>query len=121
MAEVEVLVPNMDKKLKPGMYASVTVTTGILDNVIVVPRFAVIENTSLVNNNGKDKVIKNYFVYVASDSSKAEQRKLKVDYVNHVNLAVSEGLAVGEKLVVSGQNNLRDGIGVLLTDQEETE
>ena len=121
MAEVEVIVPNHDKKLKPGMYASVTVTTGVLENVIVVPRYAVIENTSMVKKDGQDKVIKNYFVYIADDSSNAEQRKLSVDYVNHVNLAVSGGLTVGEKLVVSGQNNLRDGIGVLLTDEEETE
>lgn len=121
MAEVEVMVPNPDKKLKPGMYASVTITTGILQDVIVVPRYAVIENTSLVNNNGQDKVIKNYFVYVVDDSSKAEQRKLSVEYVNHVNLAINDGLTVGEKLVVSGQNNLRDGIGVLPADKEETE
>ena len=121
MAEIEVLVPNPDKKLKPGMYANVVITTGILTDVIVVPSYAVIESTSMVKENSRDKVIKNYFVYVVNDSSQAEQRKLSVDYVNHKNIAVSSGVSVGEKLVVSGQNNLRDGVGVLLADEEETE
>jgi RND family efflux transporter MFP subunit len=112
MATVEVLVPNRDHLLKPGMYAEVEITTGVLENAIVVPRHAVIESTSLESENGKEKVVRNYFVYVVNDSMKAEQRELTVDYVNHSVIAVKDGIRVGEKLVVSGQNNLRDGLSV---------
>ena len=121
MATVEVLIPNQDHRLKPGMFAEVEVTTGIIKNTIVVPRHAVIESTSLERRDGEDSVIRNYYVYVIDDSSRAEQRLLEVQHVNHKNIAVRSGIRVGEKLVISGQNNLRDGMGVLATQNEETE
>jgi len=121
MADAEVLVSNPDHTLKPGMYAELEITTGILKDVIVVPRHSVIESTSLKSVNGKDRVVKNYFVYIVNDSARAEQRLLDVDYVNHRLLAVSGGVALGEKLVVSGQNNLREGLPVLIPEVEEAE
>ncbi len=117
MAEVEILINNPDRKLKPGMYAQVEVITGVIENVIVVPRNATIESTSMERINGDDNVIKNYFVFVV-DSSKAQQRKLKVQYVNHRYVAVDSGIVVGEKLVISGQNNLRDGAAVSIAIEE---
>lgn len=108
MAEVEVLIDNPNRFLKPGMYAQVEVITGIIENTIVVPRHVVIENTTLERVNGADEVLKNYYVFVV-DSNKAEQKKLNVKYVNHKSIAVDSGIAIGEKLVIAGQNNLRDG------------
>ena len=51
----------------------------------------------------------------------AEQRKLDVDYVNHVQITVSGGVTLGERYVISGMNNLRDGVPVLIADGEEAE
>ncbi len=118
MAEVEVLVANSAKKLKPGMYANVEIITGVIKDVVVVPRMAAIENTSLVKQNGKDVVVKNYYVFVVNDD-KAEQRKLDVKYVNHINLAVTSGIQAGEKLVVLGQKKLRDGLPVTIVKEGE--
>lgn len=117
LAEIEVLIPNSDHKLKPGMYAEAEITTGIMDNVIVVPRYSVIESTSLESINGEDQVVKNYFVFVVNDSSRVQQRKLDVDYLNHKQVAVRGGITVGEKLVVSGQNNLRDDLPVTIAEK----
>ena len=117
MAEVEVLVDNPDHILKPGMFAQVEVTTGVIENTIIIPRFATIENTTLENINGDERVIKNYYVFVV-DSNKAEQRKLDVRYSNHVNLAVNGGIEVGEKLVTLGHNLLRDGSPVMVVNEE---
>ena len=119
MATVEILAPNPGRILKPGMYAGVEIITGILKDVIVVPRYVVIESTTLKTENGKNTVSKNYFVYVVDDSSRAEQRQLEVEYVNHQNIAVRSGIRVGENLVVEGQNNLRDGSQVLVAVQRE--
>jgi len=113
MAEVEVIVDNHDRKLRPGMYAQVEVTTGTLRNVMVVPRYATIENTTMESVNGEDEVVKNYFVFVV-DSNKAVQKKLDVSYVNHKSLAVQSGIKVGDQLVTEGQNNLRDGMPVMV-------
>lgn len=111
MAEIEVLIDNPQHQLKPGMYAQVEVITGIIANTIVVPRHVVIENTTLERVNGVDEVIKNYFVFVV-DSNRAYQKKLDLQYANHKSLAVNFGVAVGDQLVISGQNNLRDSMAV---------
>lgn len=118
MATVEVLVDNPNHLLKPGMYSNIDITVGIIQNVLVVPRHAVLESTSLKKIDGIDTVVRNYFVYVAKDSL-AEQRELEVNYVNHRFVAVDSGIVVGEQLVVNGQNNLRDGLPVLIVEEEE--
>ena len=109
MAEIEVMVDNKQKLLKPGMFANVDVTTSVLKDVLVIPRHASIESTTMEKINGEDQVIKNYYVYTV-DSSRAHQRKLDVSYVNHVSMAVVSGVNVGELLVIAGQNNLRDSM-----------
>jgi RND family efflux transporter MFP subunit len=116
MASIEVLLDNKDKLLKPGMYADIEVITGTLENVIVVPRYATIESTTLDDNNGQQNVIKNYYVYII-EKDIALQKKLDVMYVNHVNLAVKTGIQVGDKLVVEGQNNLRDSSAVAVVKE----
>lgn len=117
MAKVEILMDNPNRRLKPGMFATVQVQTGALEDVIIVPRFATIENTSMRKINGKDQVVTNYFVYVVNDST-AEQRRLEVDYVNHIQLAVASGVQVGDLIVVTGQANLRDGSPVNIVQRE---
>jgi RND family efflux transporter MFP subunit len=119
LAEVEVLLDNLVHKLKPGMYAHAEVTTGMIENVIVIPRHAVIENTSLERIGGEDQVVKNYFVFVVN-GDKAVQRKLEVIYLNHEYLAISSGLQIGEKLVTVGQNNLRDGTPVVIVKENDS-
>jgi RND family efflux transporter MFP subunit len=110
MAGVEVLIPNADHVLKPGMFARIRVTTHVLKNIIVIPGHSVLEHTTLKRVDGKDTVLKDYFVFVVDSTLRARQRKLEVDYADHVNVAVKSGLSAGESLVVSGQKNLRDGI-----------
>ena len=118
MATVEVLVPNKDHELKPGMFAKADITTGVLEHVLVVPRYAAIESTSLIKVDNQDQVVKNFFVYVVNDSGRAEQKKLTIDYLNHQVIAVKDGLQAGQKLVVSGQNNCRDSVLVMIADKE---
>jgi len=117
MAEIEVLLENPGHLLKPGMYAQAQITTGVLKEAIIVPRHAVVENTSLERIGGEDVVVKNFFAFVV-DSSRAVQRKLEVYYMNHQHLAVSGGITIGEKLVVVGQNMLRDGAAVAIVHEE---
>jgi RND family efflux transporter MFP subunit len=114
MAAVEVLIPNPGHRLKPGMYAEADITVGLIEDTLVVPRASVIESTSLEQDDGGRRVVKNYFAYVVNDSNRAEQRRLDVAYVNQVHVAVRSGIEIGERLVVSGQNNLRDGVAVLV-------
>ena len=116
MAKVEVIINNPDRKLKPGMYAHIEVITGVLENVIVVPRYTVIESTTMEKVHGEDRVVKNYYIFIA-DSNKAQRRKLNVIYVNHQNLAVSSGVKAGEQLITMGQNYLRDGAAIRISQE----
>jgi len=118
MATVEIQVDNPEHLLKPGMYANISITVGTIQDVLIVPRHAVLESTSLKKLDGMDKVIRNYFIYVVNDSL-AEQRALGVSYVNHRYVAVQSGIEEGEQMVVNGQNNLRDGLPVLIVEEEE--
>jgi RND family efflux transporter MFP subunit len=117
MASVEVQVDNRDRALKPGMFGQIQVKTGALENVMVVPRFATIESTSMETVQGEDQVVTNYFVFVVN-GDKAEQRKLITTYVNHVQLAVSSGIKLGEKVVTAGQANLRDGAVITVVKED---
>jgi RND family efflux transporter MFP subunit len=117
MAKVEVLIDNPDYLLKPGMYADVSVTTGLLKDVIVVPRYVSIESTTLEKVDGEDQVQKNYYVYTIKNGL-ARQKKLDVRYINHKSIAVNGGIAIGDTLVVAGQNNLRDSLSVLIVNQK---
>jgi RND family efflux transporter MFP subunit len=59
MADVEVLIKNPGYELKPGMYAEIEVRTGEIKDVLVVPRFATIESTTLEHINVEDELVKN--------------------------------------------------------------
>ncbi|MBN2355457.1 efflux RND transporter periplasmic adaptor subunit [candidate division KSB1 bacterium] len=117
MASIEVLSDNPDGKLKPGMFARVQVRTGVIENTIVVPRYATFENTTMQKVDGQDQVVTDYYVYVVEQDT-AVQRKLDVKYINHVQLAVEGGLNAGEWLVTTGQANLRDGSPVSVSKRE---
>ena len=119
MARVEVIVNNSRDELKPGMFANVTIITGVLADVVTVPRFTTIENTSLKRIGGEDKVVKKYSVFTVKNN-KAVQRELEISYINHVNIAVSGGVATGDTLVIEGQNNLRDGMAVSIIQEDNT-
>jgi RND family efflux transporter MFP subunit len=120
MAKIEVLIDNPNYLLKPGMYAEVNVTTGLLSDVIVVPRYVSIESTTLEKVDGEDQVQKNYYVYTVENGN-AKQKKLDTRYVNHKSIAVNGGIAIGDTLVIVGQNNLRDGLPVsIISDNGAT-
>ena len=116
MATVEIILDNKDHTLKPGMYAEVEIIFGVLENIIAIPRFATIESTTIQTMDGKDEVVKNYYVYLVKNG-KASQIKLDVMYLNHKNIAVDTTIAVADSLVISGQNNLRDGMLVRIVKE----
>ena len=120
MARVEVVLDNRDQVLKPGMFARVEVRIGSLDSVIVIPRHATIESTSLAEDGGKKDVMKNFTVYVVK-GDRVELRKLGVAYINHEFVAVSSGVSEGEQYVTVGQAALRDSARIVITGQKGPE
>lgn len=99
--DVEVVVENKYKSLRPGMYARVTVKFGTNNNV-VVPDIAVVKQTG----SGER------FVYVLNDDNTVSYVNVKIGRHMGTEYQILEGIADGAKIVTSGQARLKDGIKV---------
>jgi membrane fusion protein (multidrug efflux system) len=86
-------------KLRPGMFASVYLETDTRENVLAIPRDA------LVLDSLGDTV------YVMVDGV-AERREVRLGLRDEDSVEVVEGLAGGEQLIVLGQEGLADGTPV---------
>lgn len=105
----EVKVGNTNRRLRPGMYAKVTVTFGS-NKSIIVPDLAVVKQQGSGNRY--------IYVYNEKDSTVTYQhvrlgRRLGDRYV------IEGGIRVGDKVVTDGQLRLKDGLKVNLKKEEE--
>lgn len=82
--------------LRPGMTSTASIQLPAVENQIVIPRKALVAG------------IKNPKVFVVQ-GNKVELRPITVSFASATDLVVSEGLAMDEKVVVTGQLNLLDG------------
>jgi HlyD family secretion protein len=103
-APIEVEIPNPGFKLKPGMYARVTVTTDERKDALVVPTNAVVD---YAGRRG---------VFVASGDSMVTFRPVRVGIEESEQIEILEGVAEGDRVVTTGAAALRDGDRVLLAD-----
>jgi len=113
MITVRAELANPDKKLVPGMYASVLVDIGAPEQVVTVPQTAV--TYSLYGDN--------VFVVVpakkddpnAKDEDLAiERRFVKAGEVRDGRVEIESGLAAGDKVVTAGQNKIDQGSKVVI-------
>jgi RND family efflux transporter MFP subunit len=118
MGKIEILVDNKDKRLKPGMFAEVQICVNTMENVLAVPKHAIIENTELQRVNGMDKAIVNSHVFV-EDNGIAYLRDLNISYTNGVVAVVSSGIEEGENLIIVGQQSVKDSSKVKVLNQGE--
>jgi membrane fusion protein (multidrug efflux system) len=95
--KARLLFPNNKGFLKPGMNATVRVANNGASSSIVIPFKAVTEQLG------------EYFTYVIGDSSKVTQRKVELGQQLGANIIIKSGLNVGDKIVVEGTQNLREG------------
>jgi RND family efflux transporter MFP subunit len=109
--QVEIHLKNDELLLKPGMFARVTLITKRKADAVVVSRDVILGG----------KIDKNY-VYVvedASDTKVARKRFVEVGIKQADMYEITNGLKVGETLVVNGMNFLIDGIGVEIVRLED--
>ncbi len=99
--QIEVEIDNSGHLFKPGMFGKADITVGEFDNIVVVPRTAII-----IRND------KNY-VYVYS-GGKASAREITLGIDFNGTSEVKNGLSAGDTLITVGQNYLEDGVEVNL-------
>lgn len=84
-------------KLSPGMFARVFLVTDTHEDAVVMPKRALsIESLSDA-------------VFVVNDEGQAERRAVQLGYEETDVVEVRSGLAVGERVIVVGQDGLTDG------------
>ncbi len=95
--KARLIFPNNKNLLIAGMNGTVRVKNNGAAQSILIPYKAVTEQLG------------EFFVYVPNDSNKVSQRKLILGKQIGINVIVKEGLKDGEKVVVEGVQNLREG------------
>ncbi len=92
-------VPNPDVRLKPGMFARVSLVLGTRENALLVPEQALVPRG---NNN---------FVFRIVDG-KAVLSKVELGLRRPGQVEITKGLTAGEQIVIDGQLKLRPGTPV---------
>lgn len=85
--DVEIIDPPLD--LRPGMTAEVAILVEQRENVLQVPVQAIIER------NGR------FFCLLENDEHKLSAREVEIGSTNDKHLVIEDGLAVGERIVIS--------------------
>ncbi len=101
---VEVTIPNGDNRLKPGMVATLSVGAAKLEQpTTVVPLSAVVRSSKHADG---------FAVFVIEDQagkSFAHERVVEIGDTLGNMIGVTQGLKVGERIVVVGGTQIKDG------------
>jgi len=98
---IEVLVPNQNNKLRPGMYAKATVDFGSVENVVV-------PDSAVQKQQGSGVRV----VYVVGPDSIISVKEVVIGRHFDGKYEICSGLEGGEIVVTKGLNTLRSGVKV---------
>lgn len=121
LAQVELLFPNKDGRLNPGMFGEVELIIDSRENVPLAPIGAILYRIELDESLGRlidEQLVRQPYVYIIEDG-RAVRRTLEIGYRTHDAVEVISGLVQGDRIVVRGQNNLTDGVRVDIANEVE--
>ena len=98
---VKVLVDNEDGQVRPGMIARVAFLRRVIPDALAVPLFAVVDR-------GGERL-----VFVEKDGM-AQARTINVGVITGDSVQITQGLKPGDKVIVTGQNDVQEGTKVLV-------
>jgi hypothetical protein len=91
---------NPDSTVKAGLFAHTSVDILQRPQTIFVPQSAVL------TRNGEQ------YVFILREDGTVERRVVKIGLLNDVSEEILEGLTEGEKVVLTNQDKLQDGMKV---------
>jgi RND family efflux transporter MFP subunit len=100
---VKIRLANAKGSLLPGMMSDIIITTGKSVNAITVPVEAVIRDADDLT-----------YVFVVNAANKAIRKRIATGGLSANEVLITNGLQNGDKVVVEGQNKLKDGQAVTL-------
>ncbi|MCW3091812.1 MAG: efflux transporter periplasmic adaptor subunit [Ferruginibacter sp.] len=98
--KARLIFPNTKNLLVAGMNGTVRVKNNASTMSVIIPYKAVTEQLG------------EFFVYVPNDSNKVSQRKVVLGKQIGSDIIIQHGLEKGEKVVVEGVQNLREGASI---------
>ena len=99
--QLKALFPNLQRRLWPGTFVNVELTTSVAKAALTVPADAVQQGPQ------------GAFIYVVGDGSKADVRPVQTGQQRRGTAIVTTGLKPGETVVVQGQYRLTAGAAVV--------
>jgi len=104
---------NVDKRLMPGMFATVQIANGQNKRRITLPQTAITYNpygdaVFIVEQHGNDDKGKPHYI--------VEQRFVKLGGTRGDQVAIEDGVKPGEVVVTAGQIKLRNGSSVVINN-----
>lgn len=102
--------PNPDNLILPGMFVKSSFAAGTYNDIYLVPQRAVQRTPK---GDG--------YVYVAGDDGTAQRKDVTIQEANGSNWVVTNGLSSGDRVIVSGFQNVRQGapVEVIATQTDE--
>lgn len=108
-------IDNKELRLRPGMFGNVSVIAGEPRKVVTVPRtavsFSLYGDAVFAVKPGKDG---------AADTGVVERRFVRSGDTRGDRVAIAEGVAPGDRLVIEGQTRLQPGANVKISAQGAT-
>lgn len=98
---VEGNFPNPGMLLKPGLFARVYATVGVINNALVVPLGSVITIQNL------------HQLAVVGPDNKVTIRNVNVGFMTRQEAVITSGVSAGDKIVVQGIQKVTDGCMVM--------
>jgi RND family efflux transporter MFP subunit len=92
--------PNKDRALSPGLFAHIRLPLG-------EPHKALLVNDRALGTNQGQK-----FLYLVNDKNKVEYRPVTIGALHHGLREVTNGLKLGERVVINGLLRVRPGVTV---------
>jgi len=100
---VRAMVPNGDQRLRPGLFARVTVLLQLKEDALSVPEQAIVPQGD------------SQFVFKIVDG-KVKMTKVVTGTRREGRVEIVEGLSAGDQVVTAGQLKIRDGTAVSVVD-----
>ncbi|MCP4723500.1 MAG: efflux RND transporter periplasmic adaptor subunit [bacterium] len=98
---IEILIPNSEMKLKPGMFSVVELIIDRVQEVIAVPADAVLKNGDTS------------YIYVVQSNMTVKQVMVDPGVNDGEWIEVPAGISEGDVVVIEGHNRLKDGVKVI--------
>jgi membrane fusion protein (multidrug efflux system) len=108
---VRATLPNSDRRLRPGMFAEVEVWLPDIEQVLTLPRQAVVYNpygstVFLIQEQDDGKLV-------------VQRRQVQTGEVRDGRVSITRGLEAGDRVVSAGQVKLRNGQAVSIDNSAE--